>query len=1356
MFNTLTLNLTRLLVLVFALSGFTAHADHPIDDNYNVGKYRNIYAESVERLNQARALLERLNVRVNQTAARLDREVRELDQLVRQLEANNSAIANAQSRINQLEQSIRTARQEIQQLNREIPETQRLITEEERRNQHYANQAVPAENEAKRLEAAAKEKSEDARILAQAAAQKRQALEAARSEYATAAARLIKLEQDRAQAQKQIDALQARLNQLAQQLEAQKRAVAQLERESAQDKAKYDDAEAKAVEAEKLADEAERNRAPDARGKRARARALRQQAERAEREYQASSRNLDAARKQVADLEQQLERARVQKAEAEKRAAELDQQIAVARNEAAPYKAKVDAAEREYNEAQALANTSANDARNAQVAADQARRKANELQALFQASERRLVELRQELASRQNRMTALRQAVTNWDREQDVERQNIVQAEQRNRQIGPRIAQQRRQVNEADADYRQAAGDRDQAAHLVATEERHVQMNLARLNQVEENLRAGIAQATDAGVVDGREDGSIEGDRVARIDAELKGREIGEREGRAEGTRQGVEAARQIGRTEGTELGRTEGTEEGAAKGRADGEREGEQNGSAKGTDDGLAQGHDEGYREAFPKGEAEGRKMGDYAKGRTEGYAKGRARGESQGRSEGDAEGRREANAKYLEADLAEVTMPNRLNGTISASFDRPRFENYNPRRNFPQHPMMQKAYLDNYRGSFYDTAAVVYDRVFGPLYDQIRREVHEATRQEYANRDYPEERKGAFDAAYAHAKDLAFKAAEKKAYDEVYGPVFERARLAAFPAAKAEGRRKGLKDGFDEGKAAARKAEFGRGYADGDNAGFQEHFARNKQEAKDRAYDEVVAYYRSNAVLKYEGALLVDANADGIYYPGESFSLALTVKNFGEVAQNKRLVVQLSNATQGLEVEQPEALLVGIPGLTRAVVTDIAALRVSTDARLDSIQSVVATVVYDGKVLEQTQLQLKVGYPYSVAKVEKPSYTTPNQDNVVKVTVRNVSTKPSAQAVTVRLESVDGLARVTAGTANLGVIMPGASRDKERTAELAFQFTEEQANKTLEFEVQVFEGNTLLGSSRFTTDTAKRWSFNPASAGLVLIDSADLAQRSEAVAKAVGLGYDIYDVRVEGQATDTVTLKYTDKSIIIPSVNGSYDGVTSAALQAFLARGGQLLAGVSSSSDRTRVGQVINQMQTMLSSNGMHGSLAVYAANDFRPNEPKALVAEMKDARAMSARDLATLVVEFNAVRKLFSEKISAYLAASASGNQAYVNVARNALVFELFKEMRDNKAVKGNNYKKNKAKLKLTALVNTALSKQGEERKALLSLYPSLKKARDQVEESGWFKSEPIAGVLKPLKKAYEKEILGRKGS
>ncbi|MBI3543338.1 MAG: hypothetical protein HY075_08720, partial [Deltaproteobacteria bacterium] len=302
--------------------------------------------------------------------------------------------------------------------------------------------------------------------------------------------------------------------------------------------------------------------------------------------------------------------------------------------------------------------------------------------------------------------------------------------------------------------------------------------------------------------------------------------------------------------------------------------------------------------------------------------------------------------------------------------------------------------------------------------------------------------------------------------------------------------------------------------------------------------------------------------------------------------------------------------------------------------------------------------------------------------------------------------------------------------------------------------FEVQILEGDWLLGKRSFKVDSAKRWQYNADATGLFVLSSGDLGKRADEASKLAGLGFDAYDVRVEGELTAEIAGKYLDKVLVIPSVNAQLGNGSAAAVKSFLESGGRLFAGLNDGSRRTPVGSVIASLEQSYASLALEG-LVVYQDNGFNPGASKALVAEGRDIRNETAADAASDLVVFELLGKAFNDKVSAYAAAFVSGNQARIKATRDVVTHDLVKEMRDNAAIDGKNFKNNKAALKLTAFINTALSKQGGERRGLLLVYPALETARTQVEKDGWFRSTPIADVLKPLKKAYEVEIQGRRG-
>ena len=97
-----------------------------------------------------------------------------------------------------------------------------------------------------------------------------------------------------------------------------------------------------------------------------------------------------------------------------------------------------------------------------------------------------------------------------------------------------------------------------------------------------------------------------------------------------------------------------------------------------------------------------------------------------------------------------------------------------------------------------------------------------------------------------------------------------------AALPERREEGRRDGDSRGFDEGKSAAYEGDLARGRAEGDKLGWDQTYPVVYGEASTRAYNEVVAYFSANAVLRFDGAVTAEANSDGVYAPGETVTVS------------------------------------------------------------------------------------------------------------------------------------------------------------------------------------------------------------------------------------------------------------------------------------------------------------------------------------------------------------------------------------------------------------------------------------------------------------------------------------------------
>ncbi len=1343
------------LALVLAISSLTAKADGPISNNpdeYDVGKYQRLTDEAAGRLHNAKELLESMSRRVNEIGARLTKEQAEFDAIGRDAAANRQAMEAAEGKIRQLRQSIETAQRELSQLQNEIPAVEVALLDEQRRHATFADHVAQAEQNAASLEGVARDRATRSQALAKDAEQKRHALTQAQAQLSDAAAKLQTAEAQRITLQKKIDELRASIPQLGKDVAAAKASVATLEAETAAKLVAAQQAEATLAQAEKDAADAEHVHAPDAHLKRRKANMARQSAVAAKAAHTASERALKAAVAQVASLEAALVASKGQLATAEQQFAAVDAQVVALRQQVAALTPNVAAAQREAHQSQATATAAANEAAQAQTQAAQARQTANDIRAGLAASEKKMGELQGRVNQLHQRKTNLEAAIVGWGNESVGESQKIAQGREHDRQFAEAMQRKSRRVREVQGEYDNASVDRDRTAAVVRDSEQEFRGLRRRLEEVTANLNQGVAIAANDGMQDGGLDGSNEGSRQGFIRGQREGLEIGEREGRAQGIREGVERARVTGANDGQTVGTNDGTQQGSAVGHDQGQSEGNTQGREKGLIEGFEAGKSEGYAASYPKGEAAGHAMGGLSKGKSEGYAQGKARAETEARAKGAADGTLKGQQEFNNANLSDATLPNH-NAVQSASFDRPDWSNYNPHRGYP-HREMQRSYNDNYQHAFYTSAAESYDRTYPSAFDRAHRESFDRLRADFANREYPNEKKAAYDAAYRAARDAAYTQARDAAYHETFAIAFEAARQAAFPERKEEGRTAGNSQGFEAGRTTAYDSDLAQGRLEGDKTGWDENYQTNYDAASAAAYANVVAYFSTNAVLKFDGAVAADANADGVYAPGESVSLTVAIKNFGKVSQasDKSVTVELSAPTAGLILDSPSDTVAALPGQTRAVVTGVTSFRVAPTAEAGKTESLTMTVRQAGNAIGQATITLTVGYPYSVASVEHTEYPASGADNAVSVKIRNGSSKGSSNPVTARLVSIDGLATITGAAADLGALAAGESK----TAALAFTFTDANANKVLSFEVQIFEGNWLLGKRRFNVDSAKRWQYNADTTGLFVLSAGDSGKRAEDASKLAGLGFDAYDIRVEGQLTSEIALKYIDKAIVIPSVTTTLGDGTAAALKDFIEHGGHVYAGEAGGADRTAVGAVLTAFTTTVTGLQIETQV-VYQGNAFKAGESKAMVVLGSDVRNETSAAIAGDLITFDLVRKAFGEKLSAFAAAISSGNQARMKKASTVVLYDLMKEMRDNAAIKGDNFKKSKAAgTKLMAFINTTLSKTGAERSGLLLLYPSLEDARTQVEADGWFKSTPIKDVLKPLKNAHNQEVLGRKGA
>ncbi len=1329
---------------IAAPSAFADHNDHPggpissNPDDYDVPKYQRIFEDARRRHGAAHERLEQAAAHVREVEAKLAAESRKLEQARAQVETARTAMEGAQARIQQLQAANQSAQTEITRINQtDLPAAQRAVTAEEQRNATIRTQLQSAEADLARLNREAEQEEQEARTLDTNADQKEAAATELQAQLTPLNTRLQAAEAERTGVQTKLDERRLRLRTIDGELQTLRNARPALERDLTTRRQTSDEAERTAREAEEKARVAEANGDPNAPRLRREAHEARRFANHALRVTQQAQQALDVNARRTTELDGERVTVGQEIQTLEAKHAELSNQIVSLRQEVAALQPRVQAAQADARQARQIANGAAADAQRARAAANQKQQIVTALRGELAESERKLTELRVRPDQLRARVVALQQQTTANNAEIIRQQQALSTAVAQMQAASANFRRQQDIVRAIEADLSRDIVARDAAARAAEVAHQDMLAAQTRLAQVQTNLSNGIAIAQADGRADGSRDGAVEGARAGAENGSREGNDVGEREGRAAGTAEGVARAQGRGRSEGSAVGATEGRQQGndagVRRGREEGARDGRAQGLQAGYDAGRREGDAQGYRDGISSNVG-------YDAGRREGVAAGTQRATQEGTTRGRADGYRLIEEQYLEADLADVTIPNRTAPPAAGVFEHPDWQGFNPNRRYP-HPAIQEAYVVSYRETFMATAAQVYDRVYGETFARVRAQVFESVRREYAGREYPNEYRAAYDSAREQARQQAFTQAEREAFTREYEP----ARRAAYDLALPTRREEGLTAGRSEGRVRAEGENRARGRAEGDRDSYNTTYPVVYERSKREGEQEAHRFYSSNAVLKSDGGLLADANGDGVFAPGEEVTVTLAVKNFGKVPQSTDVQIGLDSGTPGLVIERPTDVLARIPGQTRAVVTGIGKMRVLQQTEAGSRQSVRLSARYNGADLGSTTLTLNVSFPYAVAAIDVQDYVMPNQDNRVAVQVRNVTSRASEADVSVRLVSLDGLASIVGAQAQLGRVAAGETK----RGDVAFSFTDANAFKTLNFEVQVFEGTWLLGKRRFAVDSSKRWVFNPNSAGLFVVGDSAVAKRAEDAGRIAGLAYDLWDVRVEGELTSEAALRYVDKTIVVPSTGGLADA-TARAVKDVLDRGGRAYGGVAPGSDRTAVGALLAQYARAVKSTAFH-NLTVAQGNFFRRTDPRYQISFGQDLRGNdTAAQLADRLVTFDLISGTILEKISGYLAALPTGNAVRTTRARDAILRDLVKEMQDDKEVDGSNFKSNRANLLLTAFINTALSKTGTERRALLSFYPPLEEARKDI---GWLLSSRrahIKKVLKPLKEAYKREL------
>lgn len=341
------------------------------------------------------------------------------------------------------------------------------------------------------------------------------------------------------------------------------------------------------------------------------------------------------------------------------------------------------------------------------------------------------------------------------------------------------------------------------------------------------------------------------------------------------------------GRTAGITSARRVPNERALAQGTAEGEIEGR----AQGIREGYERGKQQGLRQIEQSPRQVNRGQSEYLSGSERGIIEGRLDGEREGKAKGAADGELEAMSDLCGTSLGEIRIRATL-PALSTNFARPEINSFDLSKQF-SHPDLKRAYDDSYRAKFLESAAKAFDTASAENFESVRRRAFETSRT----------------------------AARLRAQNERYN----------------DGLRDGLRAGVFE---AGRKA--------GHWTGRSETFSRTYDQARSKAYNDLITKSRTEAIVKLESAKVVKTD--------ESLAhVNLVVKNCGRAPQTQSITAELSEPSNGLRLPNPRTLLPSLQPLSRIRITNVLSIGIDSSRQDNKVK---ISLIQNSKILGQVVL--------------------------------------------------------------------------------------------------------------------------------------------------------------------------------------------------------------------------------------------------------------------------------------------------------------------------------------------------------------------------------------------------------------
>ena len=604
---------------------------------------------------------------------------------------------------------------------------------------------------------------------------------------------------------------------------------------------------------------------------------------------------------------------------------------------------------------------------------------------MLQNKKSELVTKKQEL---KNRLPEINNKIANIETKNRERRQNLQNLKSKRQNIQGQIDQTKSKLVNLETKYQ------DKVNRLAGVKNNR--------NQYRRNLIARINEVNRAGFNEGSSDGSADGNRLALDLGSDNGNDDGRNDGYDDGTRDG----------------RRRDYNRGYGKGEIDGEARANLEGLQDGVRDGTIQGNkDVAKKEGIEAGNIRALNSDASNVGEKQGIAAGMDRAIQTGNREGTPIGEREGIETFENVDLPNAEIRGDFAGVFSRNvpdYTGPTNRSYNTSESYRfRRDVIKRAYIDGYdfgyktssRSSFYQNIDTYYNNAYQASYESSYSNAYNLNYEDSRQRGYADGEIAAFNRYYPGIYNEHFDSAravansnpnrESSEYKTTYKNVekatflnkYEEIRLAQYEKLET----KTFSDNIENQTEIYRKARF----------------------------DQIVAIYSTNPVLKFNSTSILDggingvAQFDGIYQPGEDVLHSITITNYGLI-EDKNVVIKLQDGAAYKLAAIPGKSIVTVKGAGKSVILRSASVNSNYKMSTGISSKLIAEAKIQGRHFQSREQGILIGsdekskiikYPLQLNDLKEASTLLMDEENSLGITITNISSRKYVGAINIEL---------------------------------------------------------------------------------------------------------------------------------------------------------------------------------------------------------------------------------------------------------------------------------------------------------------------------------------------------------------